>query len=491
MKRRDFLTLGAVGVVASVTGCAHKNEKALHVSLSSNCSLQPIKPKKGKRVVVVGGGFGGLNIASTIKANDPANAIEVIVIERNQNYFSCPMSNTLLSGDPYFKREMFLFDYTAAQLTYHYEVLHGEVVDIDRAKKRVFTSKGCLEYDLLVLAPGIEYDYQVEFPHWDEAKIRQAKLLAPGGLASDVGVEHSILLKHLQTFKEGGGVGNIVIIPPRTRIMKSLEQSVAHASLNRCAPAAYERACMIANWIKKEGLVGKAKVTVLDSSPRPQAKPEAFEQTFEALYKDIIEYVGGFDLLDVDFDTKKIAYRTIDDNMDYIREEMHYDVLNLIPIQRASGLIAHAGLQTNSWGGAILAPRKFYSITDDTVYVIGDSADYGKGSFKDNPKKKAGVPAAAQTAYSSAKVAGVMIARRLLEGKDEVVETFSASCFSMVQSSIKRLGVAIYKDFYFNESGMIIDEEVPKVRGKFYSELAGDGLIGWYEGITADTFAHF
>lgn len=490
MKRREFLTLSSGMAVVTLSGCSTKQE-AENIIKPQNCTHKVLKPKTKKRVVIVGGGFGGLNTASSIKDSDKENLLEVIVVERNQNYFACPMSNTLLSGDPYFKREMFMFDYTSVQMNYNYEVIQGEVVEIDRNKKKVVTSKGCLEYDILVLAPGIEYNYEVEFPHWSQEKIRQARFQAPGGLISDVGVEHSILLKQLEDFKAKGEEGSIVVIPPRTKLIKSLEESQPYKSIQRCKPAPYERACMIGNWIKRNNLVGKAKVIVLDSSARPQAKPQAFEETFSELYDGILEYVGGFDLMDVDFDKKKIFYRTVNDDAEYIQESMDYDVLNLVPIQKASPLITMAGIKTNSWGGAILAKNHFYSQSDDSIYVIGDSADYGKGTYLDNPKKKGGIPAAAQTAYSSAKVAGEMISQRLLTGEINPIKTFSASCFSMVESDTSRLGIAIYKDFYFSEKGMSIKEEVPKIKGHYYSTLGGEGLLGWFEAVTGDTFANF
>jgi len=489
MNRRTFLNLAALGGAAAVSGFAAAPEAAAPETAPR---AEALRPKSKQRVVIVGGGFGGLNTAATIKSYDPENALEVIVLERNRTYFACPMSNTLLSGDPRFSREMFLFDYVDAQLEYGYEVIQAEVTGIDRASRRVATSKGALEYDLLVLAPGIEYDYTSEFPHWSPEKVRRARLEAPGGLESDVGVEHAILIRQLEAFKARGGEGVIAIVPPRLNFTPSLEQSLPHKSVQRCKPAPYERACMIGNWIKANGLVGKAKVLVLDNAARPQAKPAAFEQVFDELYKGIVEYRGGFDLMDVDFETKELLFRDIDDNAEYIHARLKYDVLNLIPVQRASGLIAKAGLKTNAWGGAVLAKRRFYSVSDDRVYVVGDSAFHGTGSFSDDPKKKAGVPAAAQTAYSTALEAGRMIAERLLKGVDAPVEKFSASCFSMVRSDKEvQLGIAIEKDFCFDAKGMTITERIPKEHGRYYTVTAGEGIVGWFSAVTSATFARF
>lgn len=497
MKRRTFIGFAASSAAVALSGCvsAKQNIETKKIQDTKqntfNITQTQMRSKTKKRVVVIGGGFAGLNTASSIAANDPNRDIEVIVLEKNRHYFACPMSNTLLSGDEQFKREDFEFGYVNVQKEYKYEVIHAEVVGIDRGRQEVYTSVGSLEYDFLVMAPGIEYNYEVEFPHWSREKIRQAKLEAPGGLISDSGVEHSILIEQLNAFKEAGGEGTIAIVPPRVKLIKSLEESVKFKSLQRCKPAPYERACMIANWIKKNNLVGKAKVMILDSSARPQAKAAAFESVFSELYSDVIEYVGGFDLLDVDFDKKEITYRSINDDADYIKDTMKYDVLNLIPLQKASSLISMAGIETNVWGGAKLSKNRFYTKTDDKVYVLGDSAFYGKGVFRDNPKKKGGIPAAAQTAYSSAKIAGEMIAKRLLENVDEPIKKISASCFSMVKAKGNNEGIAIYKDFEFTKDGFLIDESVPRVDGKYYNKNAGTGLVGWFEAITGDTFATF
>lgn len=489
MKRRSFLTLlGVTTASVATVGCATKStikEPAFKKALRK-------KQDKKTRVVVIGGGFGGLNTASAIKQNDPDNLIEVIVLEKNSTYFACPMSNTLLSGDESFKKENFLFNYNAVQREYKFDVIITEVMDIDRKEKVVYTAQGTLDFDYLVLAPGIDYNYEVEFPTWSEEKIKRAKLEAPGGLISDGGVEHAVLLKQLEDFKAKGGKGNIIIVPPRTNLLKDLNTTVKFSSLVRCKPAAYERACMIGDWIKRNDLVGKAKVIIMDSSGRPQAKSLAFEQVFDEKYEGVIEYLGASNIMDVDFDKKIVYFRDINDDAEYIKAPLSYEVLNLIPLQKASPVIKMADIETNNWGGAKLAHKKMYSITDKHIFIVGDSAFFKKGVFKDNPKKAGGVPAAAQTAYSLAKETGMLISKQILENKDIDLVTFSASCFSMISTSPDKLGIAIQKDFTYDKDGtMIIDEVVPKIDGKYYSKTSGEGLMGWFEGVTSDTFAKF
>ena len=196
--------------------------------------------------------------------------------------------------------------------------------------------------------------------------------------------------------------------------------------------------------------------------------------------------------MDINFDKKEIYFRDIDDDAEYIKATRKYTILNFIPLQKASSLITKAGLKTNVWGGAKLKPKKMYSVSDDKVYVVGDSAVFKKGVFIDNKKKKGGVPAAAQTAYSLGKETGKIIAQRVLTKKDVDLVTFSASCFSMVKTLPKHLGISITKDFTYDKDGtMLIKEVVPKENGKFYNENSGIGLKYWFKGVTADTFAKF
>ena len=102
MKRRDFLQVSGIATLGTlISGCSlHKPERKQE---NKDQKTQRNKTHK-KRVVIVGGGFGGMNTATSIKQNDPDNKIEVILIEKNTHYFSCPMSNTLLSGSKQFQR---------------------------------------------------------------------------------------------------------------------------------------------------------------------------------------------------------------------------------------------------------------------------------------------------------------------------------------------------------------------------------------------------
>src|SRR3970040_2027350 len=74
--RRDFLKLSAAAAAMAAARCATSTPKA--------------------RVVVIGGGFRGGAAAKYIRMWDPA--IEVVMVEREPSFVSCPLSNLVLSG---------------------------------------------------------------------------------------------------------------------------------------------------------------------------------------------------------------------------------------------------------------------------------------------------------------------------------------------------------------------------------------------------------
>src|SRR5437899_7997914 len=80
--RREFLRTSWAGLGLLAAGCAPK--------------VSDFAQKPGRRVIVVGGGWGGATAAKYVRLADPS--IEVILIEPNDRFISCPFSNLVLSG---------------------------------------------------------------------------------------------------------------------------------------------------------------------------------------------------------------------------------------------------------------------------------------------------------------------------------------------------------------------------------------------------------
>ncbi|MFH2134537.1 MAG: FAD/NAD(P)-binding oxidoreductase, partial [Pseudomonadota bacterium] len=139
--RRDFIKAGIAGIaVGSFPGLAFASSELIR--------------KKGQRVVVVGGGFGGATAAKYIRKWSN-NKIEVVLVERNTNFISCPMSNTVLGGTR--KIEDLTMGYGTLQKKYGVKLIKGEVTAIDPDKKTVMLADGHLRYDRLIVSPGVDF----------------------------------------------------------------------------------------------------------------------------------------------------------------------------------------------------------------------------------------------------------------------------------------------------------------------------------------------
>src|ERR1700752_224347 len=105
-----------------------------------------------RKVVVIGGGWGGATAAKYLRLTDPT--IEVTLLEPNKEFISCPFSNLVLAGVESLKN-----------LTMNYNGLrkhgvifrHEAAVAIEPDKKRVRVGKDSLEYDRLIVSPGIDF----------------------------------------------------------------------------------------------------------------------------------------------------------------------------------------------------------------------------------------------------------------------------------------------------------------------------------------------
>ncbi len=481
MKRRDFIQTIGLGLCAT--------------TLTINANSLPSKTNK-TRVVVVGGGIGGINTAQSIKANDSDNKIEVIILEQNKEYFACPMSNTLFGEVKEVVQDegiTFKYDYKSTKKNHNINVIITKVLDANINSKTITTSKGIISYDYVVVATGISNDYKKSFPNWNSTKITRAKQETPSGMISDSGAEKDILLLQMQTWKQNGGKGDFIIVPP-------------FGGKVRCLPAAYERACMVSEFIKKYKLSGK--VQILDNSSSPKAKGAKFIEMFIKYHKDTIVFNGmsgsnmesrikkaGYTLdnfkskenfsiveesfatakvKDVNFDTKTIEVKFNDnfDDDEGIIKHIDYSLANIMPRHKANITTNFFKVKKDNWGGIICAPKKMYSVSDNTVYAVGDIVGFHKLS------------PSAQVSASMGILVGKSIAKRILEGIDKIDMTEAGiTCFSMVSSDPLK-AIEIAKKVKITKQGQA------KPYGTTTNFTNGYGLIGWYQAIVESPFKY-
>jgi len=373
MKRRDFVkALGAgavIGRAGALTGCATTGSG------------------RAGRVVVIGGGFGGATAAKYLRMWAPA--IEVVLVERDTAFISCPFSNRVLGGSM-----------TLQELTVGYDklgpnrgvkVIHDEATAVDPVRREVRLAKGeTLTYDRLIVAPGIDFMYET-IPGLNDPAAREK---VPH--AWKAGAQTLALRKQLESMRDGGVV--VVHVP---------------TAPYRCPPGPYERACQIAFFLKNAK--PRSKLILLDANDDIQSKKGLFTQAWNKLYRDKIEYRPNSELRDVDVDTLTVKLEFAD---------VKADVLNVIPPQRAGNIARQAGLinVNDRWCG--IDYLTFESTVHNNIHVIGDAIVAAPA-----------MPKSGHMANQHAKIAADAVAA-LMSGRPVNDEpTIANTCYSWVSSS--------------------------------------------------------
>jgi sulfide dehydrogenase [flavocytochrome c] flavoprotein subunit len=344
MERRSFLKLigagAGIGAASVLTGCA---------------GLGMEGPTGGRRVVVVGGGYGGTIAAKYIRMMD--KSIEVVLVERNDHFVSCPFSNLYIGG---LMKDM-------APLTINYDKLaanHGikfvqaEVTGVDASAKLVRTSRGDIRYDRLVLSPGI--DFRTE-------EIKGYNLASTPDVmphAWKAGPQTVLLRKQLEAMPAGGTVVMSIPLAPF-----------------RCPPGPYERASMIAMYLKQHK--PKSKIVVLDGNPDIVSKKGLFLKGWKKHYEGIIDYRPAKKVTEIDAAKKTVLIEGL--------EDVRGDVVNLIPPQRAGAIAVAAGVVGPDKNWCPVNPTTFESTLKKGIHVIGDACIAGampKSGYSANSEAK-------------------------------------------------------------------------------------------------------
>lgn len=315
--RREFLK--TLGVSAALYGCAGGVKARGHV-------------------VVIGGGFGGATAAKYLRMWSNGT-LEVTLVERNREFISCPISNLVVSGDK-----------QLADITTSYDglkkwgvrVIHDDVIALDVAADKVrvkLAQAGELSADRAVVSPGIDFIYE-SLPGLATAAAQEA---IPH--AWKAGPQTLALRAQLEAMKDGGVFA--ITIPKAPY---------------RCPPGPYERASVVANYLKTTK--PRSKLIILDANEDIVSKKGLFTKVWNENFKGLLEYRPASELRDVD-----AANRTAILEFDQVRA----DVLNVIPPQRAGTIARNAGLITanNRWCGVDWLSMESTAVK--RVHVLGDA----------------------------------------------------------------------------------------------------------------------
>ncbi len=306
---------------------------------------------KNRRVVIVGGGWGGLSTARHLREQAPG--LDVVVIERTSAFWSHPQSNKWLVGLD--GGTTLTHDRQTAAEAFGYALLHAEVIAIDRDNRQVVTAQGTVAYDWLVLATGVRYDYTP----WFGNDRRAADFARRNYPPAFIGAEEALALKRKLEAFTGGDL--LMTVPPMPY---------------RCPPAPFERACMIGWWLKTRKIRGR--LIVLD--PNPPAL--GFDRIFRQHYADQIVYVPQATVKTLDPFSKRIS--TDFDTFDFT------DAI-LMPPQQASDLAWQAALIGRDASGAPSGwaaqdPLRLQSLSDERIWLVGDLIDRASFLFGHYPK---------------------------------------------------------------------------------------------------------
>jgi sulfide dehydrogenase [flavocytochrome c] flavoprotein subunit len=323
-------------------------------------------------------------------------SIEVVLIERNDHFVSCPFSNLYIGG---ILKDLnpLTIKYDKLASTHGVKVVQAEVTGIDPAGKVVTTSKGTVSYDRLVLSPGI--DFRLE-----EMKGYDAKAMEIMPHAWKAGPQTVLLRKQLEAMKDGGSMVMTVPLAPY-----------------RCPPGPYERASMVAHYLKKSK--PKSKLIVLDANPDITSKGGLFKKGWKDNYEGLIDYRPAKKVTEVDAGKMTVLVEGL--------EDVKGDVVNVIPPQRAGQIAVAAGLVGDDKNWCPVNPTTFESTKQAGIHVIGDACIAGA------------MPKSGYSANSEAKICAMNIVA-LMSGKELTEMSGINTCYSYITDKDAVSVAAVY-----------------------------------------------
>jgi sulfide dehydrogenase [flavocytochrome c] flavoprotein subunit len=346
-----------------------------------------------RKVVVVGAGFAGALAAKLLR--QASDDIDVILLERGVEFTSCPMSNLVIAGARTITDLKLGFFWVSSR--YGIKLATDEVTAIDADKQQVRLARGsAIDYDRLILAPGVDFAWE-EMPGMAE---NDARVLH----AWKAGRQTSALRKQLEDMKDGGVF--VISIPPAPY---------------RCPPGPYERACLVAGYLRNSK--PRSKVIVLDANPGITAKGAAFRKAWAELYPGMIEYRPNSKVVGVDAATLTARTQT---------ESVTADVLNVIPPMRAAKPAASLAGPDARWCEVDFLTYEARGAAN--VHVLGDSI--------------ASPPSMPKSGHLANAQAKVCVAALLAQAAGKPVNpapTLSETCYSFVSSGSAVLAKSEYR----------------------------------------------
>jgi sulfide dehydrogenase [flavocytochrome c] flavoprotein subunit len=389
-------------------------------------------------VVVIGAGFGGATAARYLKRLDPA--LDVTLVEREAAIITCPFSNAVLGGYETLQGVTRSLDGLKAAGV---KVVRADASAIDAQARSVRLADGSrLAYDRLVVSPGIDLNFAGVAGYSEPASSRMPH-------AWKAGAQTMLLRQQLEAMPDGG---TFIVAPP--------------ANPFRCPPGPYERASLIAHYLKTKK--PKSKLIVLDAKDA-FSKQRLFQAAWAELYPGLLEWVPlskGGNVTSVDAATRTLV-------TDFGKHQAK--VANVIPPQKAGRIAEVAGVTDRS-GWCPIDPVTFESKLQAGIHVIGDAAIAGA------------MPKSAFAANSQAKVCAAAVAALVAGGTPSSPKLIN-TCYSLVAPDY---GISV-AGVYQPTSGQLADvpgaggvspSDAPRETRKAEAVLAE----AWFRTITGEAF---
>jgi sulfide dehydrogenase [flavocytochrome c] flavoprotein chain len=410
--------------------------RGISASIAASTLLWPSLAQSAARIVVVGGGFGGASCARALRQLDAK--LQVTLIEPSRIFTACPFSNEVIAGLRELQAQQFNYERIAA----------GGVTVVAQAATRIdaqarsidLADGGSVSYDRLVLSPGIELRFDA-LPGYDE----DAALKMPH--AWKAGEQTTLLRKQIEAMEDGGTV--VLAVP---------------AAPLRCPPAPYERASLIAHYLKNKK--SRSKILILDAKDG-FSQQKLFEAAWKELYPGMIERIAlsqGGRVTSVDAATNTI----VTDFGNYTAQ-----VASVIPPQKAGRIAEIAGAADNT-GWCPIDPASFASKLVPNIHVIGDAAIAG------------GIPKSASAAHAQGKACAAAVVS-MLSGKSPETPRLTGACYNTVAPgyAFSLSGVYQPKDDQFAEVEVATS---PVNAPRDVRAREAEAAENWFRKITVDTF---
>jgi sulfide dehydrogenase [flavocytochrome c] flavoprotein chain len=396
-------------------------------------------PQAQGRIVVLGGGFGGATCARYLRRIAPE--LEVTLVEENPAFVTCPFSNTVIAGLNPIEFITHGFDGLRAQGV-NVVTARAEAIDAEAGALRLAGGEA-IAYDRLVLSPGIDMK-------WNAVEGYDAAAAEVMPHAWKAGPQTTLLRRQLEAMEDGG---TVVIAIPDTPY--------------RCPPGPYERASLIAHYLKTHK--PRSKLILLDAKDG-FSKQGLFQEAWRELYAELIEWVP-FSQMGMFIRVDPSAMSVHSDFVD-----QRGDVVNFIPPQRAATIVDSAGL-TDGGDWCVIDQRTFESNVVPGIHVLGDAAIAGA-------MPKSGFSAGSQAKYLAFVIASLQSGEPLPEA------TFVNTCYSLIAPDY---GISVADIFRIDADGMIASVEgagglSPTGADSAFRQGEADYARGWYASQMAEIY---